>query len=76
MRQADAGPNVTYEGETNVLKKSVNAAGFGLNHVNEELISIDLLNKLIVWYRASCGAAATNIFHPTCLSFCPFFIQQ
>jgi hypothetical protein len=61
-------PNVAIERETNVLKKSVKAAGFGLNHVNEEFTFSDFLNKLIATYKASCGAAATNVFHPIRLS--------
>jgi hypothetical protein len=58
--------------ETNVLKKFVNAAGFGLDHVNEEFMFSDFPDKLIAYYEASCGAAVTNVFHPICLSFWPF----
>jgi len=55
-----------------VLKKFVKAAGFGLDHVNGEFTSSDFQDKLIAYYEASCGAAATNVFHPTRLSFCHF----
>jgi hypothetical protein len=54
--------------ETNVMKKSVKAARFGLNHVNGEFTSGDILNELIARYEATCGAAATNVFHPIRLS--------
>jgi hypothetical protein len=68
-------PIVAIERETNVLKKFVKAAGFGLNHVNEEFTSGDLLNKLIAVYKASCGAAATNVFLPIRLSSYAVFMQ-
>jgi len=58
-----------------VLKKFVKAAGFGLDHVNEEFTFGDLLNKLIALSEATCGAAATNVFHPTCLSSYDIFMQ-
>jgi hypothetical protein len=61
--------------ETSVLKKFVKAARFGLNHVNEEFTSGEFPNKLTVYCRAACGGAATNVFHLTCLSFCPGFMQ-
>jgi len=57
-----------------VLKKFVKAAGFGLNHVNEEFTSSGFLNKLIAHYGATCGAAATNVFHPVRLSSRPVFM--
>ena len=41
--------NVAFERETNVLKKFVKAAGFGLNHVNEEFTSGGFLNQLIAY---------------------------
>jgi len=58
-----------------VLKKSVKAAGFGLNHVNEEFTSGGPLDKLMAPYEAACGAAATNIFQPIRLSFYTVFMQ-
>jgi hypothetical protein len=42
-------PNVVFATETNVLKKFVKAAGFGLDHVNVEFASGDLLNKPITY---------------------------
>jgi hypothetical protein len=68
-------PNVAFACETNVLKKFVKAAGFGIEARKRELTSGDLLNKLIARYEATCGAAATNVFHPTCLSCRPVFMQ-
>jgi len=62
-------------GEANVLKKSVKAAGFGLNHVNGEFTSSDFLDTQIEYYGASCGAAATNVFHPTRLSYWHVFME-
>ncbi len=55
--------------ETNGLKKFVNAAAFGLNHVSEEFTSGDFLNRLIACYEATYGAADTNVFHPLRRSF-------
>jgi hypothetical protein len=46
-----------------------------LNHVNEEFTFSEFLNKLIATYKASCGAAATNVFHPIRLSSYAFFMQ-
>jgi len=60
--------NVAFERETNVLKKFVKAAGFGLKHVNEDFTSGDFLNNRIAPYEATCGAAATNVFQPIRLS--------
>lgn len=42
-------PNVAFARETNVLKKFVKAAGFGLDHVNVEFTSGDFLNKPIAY---------------------------
>ena len=65
-------PNVAFACETNVLKKFVKAAGFGIEARKRELTSGDLLNKLIARYEATCGAAATNVFlsHLSLLSSC------
>jgi len=57
-----------------VLKKFVKAAGFGIEARKREFTSIDRLNKLIALYKATCGAAATKVFHPTCLSCRPVFM--
>jgi len=59
-----------------VLKKFVKAAGFGIGARKREFTSCDLLNKLIARYEATCCAAATNFFHPTCLSSCHVLMQQ
>ena len=58
-----------------MLKKFVKAAGFGLDYVNEEFTYSDLLSEPIAYYGASCGAAATDVFHPTRLSLCHTFMQ-
>ncbi len=44
----------------------------GLDHVNEGSMYGAILDKLIACFKASCGAAATNVFRPICLSFCFF----
>jgi hypothetical protein len=58
-----------------VLKKSVKAAGFGLNHVDGEFTSSDFRNKPVEYYVAACGAAATNVFYFTRLSDRQVFMQ-
>jgi len=68
-------PDVALARETNVLKKFVKAAGFWIGARKREFTPGDLLNKLIAHYEASCGVAATNVFHPTCLSCSPVFMQ-
>jgi len=68
-------PDVAFARETNVLKKFVKAAGFGFEARKREFTSSDFLNKLTARYEATCGAAATNVFHPTCLSCSPVFMQ-
>ena len=68
-------PDVAFAGEPNVLKKFVKAAGFGLDHVNEEFTSGGPLNKLIAAYVATCGAAATNIFQYIRLSSYAVFMK-
>ncbi len=50
------------------MKKFVNAAGFVLDHVNEEFTFYYFINAFIAYRGASCGAAATNVFHPIRLS--------
>ena len=69
-------PNVSFARETNALKKFVKAALFGLDHVNEEFTSGDVPDMLIAHYEATCGAATTNVFHPTCLSFRPVLCNR
>ena len=79
-RRSDKGgrkvnPSDAFARETNVLKKFVKAVGFGIEARKREFRSNDLPNMLIAHYEATCGAAATNVFHPTCLSCRPVVMQ-
>ena len=51
-------------GEANVLKKSVKAAGFGLNHVNGEFTSSDFLDTQIEYYGLIAVPLPRTFFIP------------
>jgi hypothetical protein len=52
-----------------VLKKSVNAAGFRFDHVNVEFMPGGIQARAVSLVGLTCGAADTNIFHHIHLSF-------
>jgi hypothetical protein len=53
----------------NVLKKSVNAAGFKFDHVNGDSTPSGIQTEADISAGADYGAAATNILHHIHLSF-------